>query len=321
MSYTSAHSLDVIVIGSALVELTPQQAGRPLGEAERFVPLPSGAAANFAIALAVLGAKVGFISRVGADELGDWLVARLNPYGIDTTLIKPVPDQLTPVSFCWADRAGHKSFYFYRFPRFSDPMGTFTAGDVDEAEVLLARVLDFTEATVRAQPLRAAALRAAAIARHAGRAVCYAVNYRPGSWREPPERMRATQKQAIAAADLVLMNEEEARLIFESGDLSDALAQASALGPSVVVATCGEAGALVSCDGQQTEIGAYSVAVRYDVGAGDWFHAGFIAGYLRGMSAPQAARLGAAAAAVKISQPASAPPPTWQQVQEFMSSA
>jgi len=91
--------LDLIVIGSALVELTPQRAGRPLAEAERFVPLPSGAAANFAIALAALGAQVGFMSRVGADELGGWLVARLGACGISTELIKPVPGQLTPVSF------------------------------------------------------------------------------------------------------------------------------------------------------------------------------------------------------------------------------
>ncbi len=301
--------------------IVPQRAGRPLAEAERFVPLPSGAAANFAIALAALGAQVGFMSRVGADELGGWLVARLGACGISTELIKPVPGQLTPVSFCWADGAGEKSFYFYRFPRFSDPMGTFTIDQVDQSEVLLARVLDFTEATIRAQPLRDAAFRAAAIAREAGRTVCYAVNYRPDSWREPLPAIRTIQQQAIAAADLVLMNEEEARFIFATEDLSEALARASELGPLVVVATCGERGALVGCDGQQTEIAAYSVPVVYDVGAGDSFHAGFIAGYLRGMPAPQAARLGAAAAALKISRPASAPPPTWSQVHDFMRSA
>ena len=48
-------SLDLVVIGSALVEITPAEMGRPLSEVEGMSPLPSGSAANFAIALAELG--------------------------------------------------------------------------------------------------------------------------------------------------------------------------------------------------------------------------------------------------------------------------
>jgi len=63
------------------------------------------------------------------------------------------------------------------------------------------------------------------------------------------------------------------------------------------------------------------VDVQYDVGAGDAFHAGFIAAYLRGLSAAQAAQWGAAVAALKIAQPASAPSPGWEQVEEFIRQA
>ncbi len=310
--------LDVVLIGSALFELTPQCPGQSLAHAERLVPLPAGSAANLAVYLATAGLAVGFISRVGADELGAWLLSRLGECGIDTSLLRPVPDQLTPVSFCWADQSGEKVFYFYRFAGFSDPMATFTTEQVESAEILRGKLFDFTEATVRAEPLRSAALHAATIARQAGRTVCYAVNYRPDSWAEPLEAIRRVQKQAIAAADLVVMNEDEASLIFETQNTSVALAEAMSLGPSVVAVTSGARGGLLGHDGGPTEIASYSVPVQYDVGAGDAFHAGFVAGYLRGMSAPQSAQLGAAMAALNISRPASAPPPTWSDLQAFM---
>ncbi len=318
MEQASSSDLDVVVIGSALMELTPERAGRSLEDAECFIPTPAGSAANFAVALSALGARVGFVSRVGQDELGRWLIKRLAGHGIDTDLIEPVPGQLTPVSFCWADRSGQKTFYFYRVPEFSDPMGTLNTATLDDQAILRAKILDFTEAAIRAQPLRDAALYAANIAREAGRTVCYAVNYRPNSWSEPLDAIREVQKQAIAAADLVLMNEQEACFIFQTQDTSQALAAAQALGPSAVLITAGEAPTLLASSSRHATVPSFPVDVQYDVGAGDTFHAAFIAAYLRGLPVPQATRWAAAAAALKIGQPASAPPPSSQQVEEFI---
>jgi len=83
-------------------------------------------------------------------------------------------------------------------------MSTLTADTLQEPEVLCGKVFDFTEAAIRLQPLREAALHAAALARRAGRTICYAINYRPDSWSEPLGAMRTVQKQAIAAADHLL---------------------------------------------------------------------------------------------------------------------
>jgi len=318
MQQATNSDLDVVVIGSALVELTPKSAGRSLEDAECFIPMPAGSATNFAVALAALGASVGFISRVGQDELGRWLIKRLAGHGIDTNLIKPAPGHLTPVSFCWADRSGQKTFYFYRVPEFSDPMATLTVDTLDDHEVLRAKIFDFTEAAIRPQPLRDAALHAAIIAREAKRTVCYAANYRSDSWGVSPQAIREIQKQAIAAADLVLMNQQEAQFIFQVDDATQALSAAQALGPSAILITAGDSPTLLASGSQHTTVPSFPVDVQYDVGAGDTFHAGFIAAYLRGLPLPRAAIWGAAAAALKISQPASAPPPTSQQVEEFI---
>ena len=320
MALDSAAPFDVMVLGSAFVELTPAQSGCAITEAADFVALPAGAAANFALSLAALGPRVAFLGRVGDDELGRWLAGCLRAHGINADLLRPVPGQLTPLTVCWADGLGRKTFYFYRFPGFSDPMATFSVADVDPVEILSARLFDFTEASLRSQPLREAALHAARLARDAGRTVCYAVNYRPDSWREGLAEIRALQQQAVAAADLVLMNRDEAQFLFATTDPRAASLRAAELGPTAVVVTGGDAPVLVACGGEVIEVPIYAVPVQYDVGAGDTFHAGFIAGYLRGLPPPEAARWGAAAAALKISHPASAPPPTAAEVAEFVAS-
>lgn len=308
-------SLDLVVIGSCMVEITPAQMGQSLAEAERLVPLPSGAAANFAGVLASLGMRVGFISRVGDDELGRWLISRLAERGIGTDFIAAVPGQMTPVSFAWMDQNGAKTFYFYRFPGYTDPMGTLTAETLDPAQVIAGRIFDFTEATVRNEPLRSAALHAASLARAAGREVCYAVNYRPAAWRgQSQAEIIAIQRRACAAADIVLLNREEALLIAGTQAIEAAAAILGELGPRMIVITDGAAGALLWADGELAHIPARQVPVVYDIGAGDTFHAGLLAAHLRGMDPRAAARFASDAAALRISRDAAAPNPSFGEV-------
>jgi len=312
---SGAADLDVVVIGSALVEITPVEMGRPLAAVERMVPLPSGSAANFAGALAALGVRVALLSRVGGDELGRWLVDRLARRGIATQFVALVDGQLTPVSFAWMDQDGAKTFYFYRFPGFTDPMGTLTRDAMVPEQVAAGRLFDFTEATVRSEPLRSAALHAARVAREAGREVCYAVNYRPESWRGQTEaQVVEVQRAACASADIVLMNSEEARLVSGRRCPPDMLAELAELGPRVVVMTDGERGSLLFADGEVSTVPAHVVDVVYDIGAGDAFHAGFVAAHLGGIEPRGAAHFASAAAALRISRGATAPSPGHDEV-------
>lgn len=311
----AAPALDVVVIGSALVEITPAEMGRSLAQVETMVPLPSGAAANFAGVLAGLGVRVALLSRVGADELGEWLIRRLGERAIITDFIAPVPDQLTPVSFAWMDQDGAKTFFFYRFPGLSDPMGALTPAEIDPTQVAAGRLFDFTEATIRNEPLRSAALHAAELARAAGREVCYAMNYRPESWRgQTEETIIAVQRCACARADIVLMNADEAGFITGANEPEAAAKIVAELGPRIVLVTSGEHGCVVCYDGTVTAIAARRVEVVYDIGAGDAFHAGFVAAHLAGMDALEAARFASDAAALRITRPAAAPGPTWDEV-------
>lgn len=304
---------DVLAVGSALVELTPLQPGCPLVESDGYEALPSGASANFCVGLARLGLRVALATRVGDDELGRWLARRLAGYGVDTHLVHAVGGQLTPVSFCWMDGAGAKTFYFYRFPGYCDPMAEFGAIPLTDADLSAARLLDFSEATIRSEPLRSLCLQAARRARELGVQVCYAVNYRPQAWACTPQEAVSVQREALACADIALMNEEEARLI--TGREEFAAADIMALGPQVIAVTSGKEGARVFTENTEYFIPPRPVSVCYDVGAGDTFHAGFVAALLRGLKPPDAGRIASCAAALRISRQASLDAlPTWDEV-------
>lgn len=306
---------EVLALGSALVELTPTTAGLPVAQADRYMALPSGATANLCVALARLGIKVVLATRVGDDELGQWLRTKLAGFGVDMTLAQPMPGQQTPVSFCWMDQGGAKTFFFYRFPGFSDPLAAWDAEPMGDEVLSAARIFDFSEATVRAEPLRSLSLQTARRARELGGRVCYAVNYRAGSWREPLETVIGVQREALALADIALMNREEAALITGSADPS--AGDLRVLGPDLIAVTAGAEGSWVITTDAEYEVPARPVPVYYDIGAGDTYHAGLLAGVLRGLPPADAARFATCAAALRICRTADLSClPTWEEVWE-----
>jgi sugar/nucleoside kinase (ribokinase family) len=312
-------NVDVIVIGSCLVEMTPIDTGKDLTQTDRYQALPSGSASNFATALGRLGVNTGFITRVGDDELGRWLLAKLGEFNVHTDgFAGAVEGQLTPVSFCWMDREGEKTFYFYRFAGECDPMGALEPSDLDAVTVGAGRIFDFTEAVIRKEPLRSMALDAAAEVRRQGCEVAYAVNYRPGSWEDDADEQVRVQHSAFAVADIVMMNRAEAELITPADTMQGAMEFVAGLGPELIAITDGEDGAYVYADGQLHEIASRRVDVKYDIGAGDTFHAGFLAAYLDGRGPQAIGRFAADTAALRISRSADMDSlPTFDEVDEL----
>ena len=310
-----ALDLDVLVVGSAMVEITPAEMGRPLSQVEQMVPLASGSAANFAAVLASLDVAVALMTRVGDDELGEWLVDRLRDKDIVTDFAMPVDGQRTPLSFAWMDQGGEKTFYFYRFPGFSDPMSALRPEDISTDALQRCRLFDFTEAGIRNEPLRSATLAGARLAREIEREVCYAVNYRPSAWLGQAEReIVSVQREACACADIVLMNLEEAAVVTGYVEAPEAAEEVAALGPGLVIITAGDDGATVLIDDELLHIPARHVEVVYDIGAGDTFHAGLLAAHLAGMDAREAARFASDAAALRIGRDVTQPNPTFDEV-------
>jgi len=291
---------DVISLGSCIAEFTPVDYGQSLAAGGALQLLPAGSSANFCFAVAKLGMKVAFISKVGRDELGEFIISRLQGARVDTSHVLTDAAQLTSLSLCWADGKGGKRFYFYRFPEFSDPLAKLTPQEVEDDFLAQGKLLHFSEAALREPGLRAVTFNLVERFRAAGGKALYCPNYR-GVWREGKTAMLAAQRWAIAMADWVILNEEEATVITER-PLEAAEAALQTVGPEAVVITQGKKGArLLTAEGR-VFIPAYKVPVIYDVGAGDTFQAGFVAGRSWGLSFADSVRAGAAAAALRISR-------------------
>ncbi|HEU5431760.1 MAG TPA: PfkB family carbohydrate kinase, partial [Thermomicrobiales bacterium] len=257
------------------------------------------------IALAKLGSRVGIVSRVGDDDLGRWMRTEVERAGIDPAGVAVVAGQLTPLALVSVDAAGRKRFAYYRFAGRCDPLATLRASDVPDALFRRARVFDIGEASLRDPGLRVEALALMRRARDLGLTVCYAPNYRESAWAGGAAEAAATQRAAIGLADITLMNLEEARLIagMLDGDAADIAGSIVGMGPAIVVVTDGAAGAAIATPQQVAYIPPVPVRVVFDIGAGDAFHAGFLAAWRPGADSVWCARFATQTAALKISRP------------------
>jgi sugar/nucleoside kinase (ribokinase family) len=292
--------LDVLTLGMMMGEVAPPRAGVGFGDGRGLVLFPSGSMTIFALALARLGVRVGLLSRVGDDDLGRWMRERVEEAGIDTRGVATVAGQLTPLALASVDTLGKKSFSYYRFAGISDPLASLRAADVPDAALRRARVFDFGEASLRSPLMRAETLELAQRARNLGLLVCYTPNYRATAWGGGADEAASVQRQALALADVALMNGEESELLANCDDPAVAARRIVELGPNVVVVTSGIHGSVAATSADVVHVPAVPVDVVFDIGAGDAFHAGFLAVWQRGDDPLAAVRFASHAAALKI---------------------
>jgi sugar/nucleoside kinase (ribokinase family) len=190
---------------------------------------------------------------------------------------------------------------------------------VPDTALRRARIFDFGEASLRSPLLRAETLALAQRARDLGLAVCYTPNYRAAAWSGGGVEAADVQQHALALSDVTLMNAEESTLLSGSSDPGAAVRRIVALGPSVVVITSGRKGAIVAANGEIARVPAIPVDVVFDIGAGDSFHAGFLAAWHTGGDPIAAARFAAHTAALKIGrEPLPELLPRWDEVVAMM---
>jgi 2-dehydro-3-deoxygluconokinase len=255
-----------------------------------------GAESNLAIALARLGRRVRYISRVGDDPFGRRIAATLAREGVEARLIVDTQAQTGVFFREWLPDGARRVLYY----RSGSAASRLAPDDLDPAAFAGARVVHLTGITPALSLSCAAAVaRAVDLAHAAGALVSFDPNYRPRLWDA------ATAREALLPlmrrSDIILMGHEDAAAVLGPADDAALLERAAALGPRIVVLKRAERGALALAEGRQLEAPAEPVARVLDpVGAGDGFDAGFLAGWLRGDSLDAALRLGARVGAAAV---------------------
>ncbi|AWS41763.1 carbohydrate kinase family protein [Streptosporangium sp. 'caverna'] len=256
-------ALDVICVGVVTVdtittiERMPAEDDRVLGDP--FVVAGGGPAATAAVALARLGASVGFCGVVGDDDAGKLSRRLLEDEGVDTRWLRTRPDVRTPQSMIMVSRAsGSRSIV-------TSPSVSPDPGSVPTRASRWLHVDQTGYDSVRA------ALR--------GGSDEVSLSIDGGN---PIPRLD------LRDVDLYSPTVGSLRAAFPAEDVTGSL-RAAAAGARRVVATAGGEGCEVLVNDRVVHVPPVTVDPVSTMGAGDVFHGALLAGLVEGRSLVEAA--------------------------------
>ncbi|MEX2541968.1 MAG: sugar kinase [Trueperaceae bacterium] len=296
----SERRYEVTSLGEAMLRLSVG-AGRKLATTDSLDLHVAGAELNVCAALAGLGRRVGWFSRLPDNPLGQLILSRARGWGVDTERVVRTAE-------------GRVGTYFIEFSsppiparvtydRADSTFSKMEAGEIDWARLLDTRVLHLTGITpALGSNLQEVTRQAVARARERGLLVSLDVNYRSKLWQ--PAEAAEFLRPLMGEVDLLICGRNDARLLFgidtlNEQELLDEL-RSHTDAPHVVI-TLGKEGAIAWSEGQVLRQQAIPVTVIDRIGAGDAFAAGVIDGLLEadlegGLS------IGAALAALTLAQ-------------------
>jgi 2-dehydro-3-deoxygluconokinase len=285
---------DVVTLGETMAVLAAPRAGR-LRDMKSLRLSAAGSESNVAIGVCRLGYSASWTGRVGADELGQMILALLRAEGVDVSRSVIEPSVQTALMFKERRGPNVARVTYYRRGYAGSRL---SIEDLDESLISAARVLHVTGITLAlSETARAAAYRAVEIARSAAVPVSFDFNYRSALW--TPEQAAGHFRSMAAQSDLVFAGEEELAIVAPDNPLATARRLAEG-GNRAVVVKRGPKGAFSVTDDGVHEEPALSVVQVDPVGAGDAFVAGYIAGTLDGLDAPSRLALACATGAYAV---------------------
>jgi fructokinase len=274
MRNTCASPGPVLSIGETLIDIIVTDGAASLLEAREFAALSGGAPANVAVALARLGVPSAFCGVVGADPLGERLIAELGAEGVDVSRLRQTSAAPTTIAFAWKDARGDGHFWIMRGADLQ-----LSTEDADRAGISGLMALVLGSVSLAAPSSRSAVLHAVELATTAGVPVVFDVNLRPTVWSDPAEAVGLCESVA-SNSTIVKLSLDDAFGLFGAGVDSEAVcARILALGAPTVVLTDGARGcwfANATTD-EIHFIPAYRVEAIEPTGAGDAFAAAIIA--------------------------------------------
>ena len=288
----------VVILGVFVADTAYRAARQPkMGETilgRSFVLGPGGKGSNQAVAAAMAGAEVHFISRLGRDAFGDIALATWKKAGVLPAVTQHA-DSYTGAAYIFIeDATGNNAIIIS-----PGAAAEISVEDVDRNAGLIRGAAVFV--TQLEQPIPVA-LHALKLARASG--VTTILNPAPAA---------ALPAGMLGFCDYVTPNESEAEALtgIAVASVDDALVAAKALramGAGAAIVTLGEKGALYHDGVRTVHVPPFKAGpVVETTGAGYAFNGGFAAGLSEGMDPVQAVRFGSATAGISVTRAGTAP--------------
>ncbi|WP_312983145.1 sugar kinase [Atlantibacter sp.] len=292
-------SLDIITVGEAMAMFVATETG-PLENVEHFIKRVAGAELNVATGLARLGFNVGWVSRVGNDSHGRYVLECLKREGIDTRAV--TIDDRYPTGFQLKSKAENGTDPIVEYFRKGSAASHLSVEDAGYIGFNSARHLHLSGVAAALSETSLALLNhAASLFRNQGKTISFDPNLRPVLWKSEAQMVEQLNKLAFQA-NWVLPGIKE-------GEILTGYRQPDAIadfyldhGVQCVAIKTGADGAwFKTAQGEQGSVDACRVEQVVDtVGAGDGFAVGVISGLLDGLSIRDAVRRGNTIGAMAI---------------------
>lgn len=190
----------LLAFGEALIDLLQDPANPGLYHRNA-----GGAPANVAVGFARLAGSASFMGMLGKDGFGDFLLAQLQQYGVDTRHVPRTSAATTALAVVSLASDGDRSFSFYRPPSADLLMGP---GAVDPAAFADRPYFHFCSNSLTHEQSRGATLRALDLAHANGCLVSFDINWRPSLW-AAGEDARVIVRSLLPRAHVLKFSAEE----------------------------------------------------------------------------------------------------------------
>jgi sugar/nucleoside kinase (ribokinase family) len=256
------------------------------------IEMSGGSAANTLAGLASLGGRGGFVGRVRDDQLGAVFAHDIRAVGVEFPAAFATHGLPTGRCLIVVTPDGQRTMN-----TLLGASSELAPDDVEPGFVAQAKVTYLEGYLFDREAAGEAFVKAADAAHHAGRQVALTL-----SDSFCVERFLLPFRRLVAdTVDVLFGNEDELCLLYETGDVEVALAEAERRCDLVVV-TRGAVGSTISARGRRIEVPAEPVVRVVDTtGAGDLYAAGFLYGLTHGCDLETCGKLGSIAAAEVIS--------------------
>ncbi|MEB3440659.1 sugar kinase [Pseudomonas sp. A2] len=283
------HEHDVLCFGETMAMFVAEQAGDLAGVGQ-FGKRIAGADSNVAIGLARLGFKVRWLSRVGDDSLGRFVLDSLRCEGLDCSGVEV--DANYPTGFQLKARSEDGSDPAVEYFRRGSAASRLSPAMVSPVWLQARHVHATGIPLALSDSSRALSHALLDAMRAAGRSISFDPNLRPSLW--PDQGSMVREINALAAkANWVLPGLEEGRLLTGQQTPADIAAFYLDQGVELVVIKLGDAGAYFRSAKGEGQVAPVPVSRVVDtVGAGDAFAVGVLSALLEGRPVAEAVARG-----------------------------
>jgi sugar/nucleoside kinase (ribokinase family) len=258
-------NLDLVLYGLPR-ELPPE---RELIASDMMITL-GGSSAIVAHNAAILGNRVGFISRIGNDSMGQIALGRLGQAGVDVSRVRRSDDATASGLSVILHHGNWRNILTY-----VGTISRLTYEDLDFDYLCSSRHFHLSSFFLQTA-LRPHIAELFKRLKTAGLTISMDTN-------DDPDDQWHGLREVLPYVDVLLPNEREALKISREQELERALARLAEIVP-VVVVKLGPEGAIVQYGNEQFRSAPVKVHAIDTIGAGDSFDAGFITQYIRGAS-------------------------------------